>query len=111
MTEKEAIVKQTIALNNIKAFCTMRGIKLGELEQSIGLSKGYLSRIKVDGRGISFFRIIMIADELGVSLERLVDPYVVNNMEIERIGRQIESLESKKAELLKKRDALSGETV
>ena len=102
MTQKEAIVKQTIALNNIKAFCTMRGIKLGELEQSIGLSKGYLSRIKVDGRGVPFFRIIMIADELGVSLERLVDPYVVSNME---------SLESQKAELLKKRDALSAKPV
>ena len=42
-------------------------------------------------------KILMAADALGVSLEKLVDPYVVNTMEIERIERQIESLESKKA--------------
>ena len=46
----------------------------------------------------------MVADALGVSLEKLVDPYVVNTMEIERIERQIESLESKKAELIGERD-------
>lgn len=101
MTRDEAFIKQTVAINNIKAFCTMRGIQLGNLEASIGVSKGYFSRIKADTRGVPFCKILMAADALGVSLEKLVDPYVVNTMEIERIERQIESLESKKAELLK----------
>lgn len=104
MTQEEAFIKQTVAINNIKAFCTMRGIQLRNLEASIGVTKGYFSRIKAEPRGIPFYKILMAADALGVSLEKLVDPYVVNTMEIERIERQIESLESKKAELLGKRD-------
>ena len=104
MTREEALIKQTVAINNIKAFCTMRGIQLGNLEASIGVSKGYFSRIKANTRGVPFYKILMAADALGVSLEKLVDPYVVNSMEIERIERQIESLESKKAELLGERD-------
>lgn len=104
MTQGEALIKQTVAINNIKAFCTMRGIQLGNLEISIGVSKGYFSRIKSGTRGVPFYKILMAADALGVSLEKLVDPYVVNIMEIERIERQIESLESKKTELLGKRD-------
>ena len=31
MTRDEALIKQTVAINNIKAFCTMRGIQLGDL--------------------------------------------------------------------------------
>ena len=104
MTHEEALIKQTVAINNIKAFCTMRGIQLGNLEASIGVSKGYFSRIKSDTRGVPFYKILMAADALGVSLEKLVDPYVVNTMEIERIERQIESLKGKKAELLGERD-------
>ena len=111
MTHEEALIKQTVAINNIKAFCTMRGIQLGDLEASIGVSKGYFSRIKANTRGVPFYKILMVADALGVSLEKLVDPYVVNTMEIERIERQIESLENKKAELLKTEEPFSDKPV
>lgn len=65
--ENEKIIENIFTLANNK------GIRKGELEEKIGLSKGYLSRLKGKNELPSTEKMQRISEILGVSLERLLN--------------------------------------
>ena len=66
---------KTACIDNIYILAKERGIKIGDLEETAGVSKGYLSRIGKDGNtavpSIEF--LSSIADQLKVSVDYLVN--------------------------------------
>ena len=66
---------KTRCLNNIYALAKERGIKIGDLEESAGVSKGYLSRVaKPDYQGSPSIEMLdAVAKRLGVGIDYLVN--------------------------------------
>ncbi len=62
-----------MALNNVFVLCQVKGIKTSEIEKSVGLSKGYLSRMKKQAKAMSFDTMVKIAKYLDVSLDSLLE--------------------------------------
>lgn len=61
------------SLDNIRFYAKCRGMTLGELEQQMGVSRGYLSRYLSRGwKDISVGRIMDAARILGVSVESIM---------------------------------------
>lgn len=62
-----------LCINNIYNLAKKRGIKIGDLEEKAGVSRGYLSRInKPDGASPAIETLASIAEQLGTSLDYLV---------------------------------------
>ncbi|MER2151307.1 MAG: helix-turn-helix transcriptional regulator [Candidatus Limivicinus sp.] len=66
---------KTRCLNNIYALAKERGIRIGDLEESAGVSKGYLSRVaKPDYQGSPSIEMLdAVAQQLGVGIDFLVN--------------------------------------
>lgn len=62
-----------IALSNVFILCQIRGIKTGEMEKAIGVSNGYLSKIKQCAKTMSFEIMVKISKYLDVSLDSLLE--------------------------------------
>ena len=88
-------------LNNIYALAKERGIKIGDLEESAGVSKGYLSRVaKPDYQGSPPIEMLdAAAKQLGVGIDYLVNysPDAFSESEqfvmrfIDKLARQTEA--------------------
>lgn len=65
------LVKEKL-IENIRELLKMRGIKIGDLEQRIGVSPGYFSRILKEGRDIPIEHIVTVAEMLQVSIDNLL---------------------------------------
>ena len=65
------LVKEKL-IENIRELLKQRGIKIGDLEQKIGVSPGYFSRILKEGRDIPIEHIIAVAAILQVSIDNLL---------------------------------------
>lgn len=72
--------------------------KLGDVERSIGLTTGYLSRCK-KARNISLKTALELSDIIGMSIEELCKPNLVNDMKIAEIDAEIQRLQDKKNKL------------
>ena len=60
-------------ISNVEFLLESRGVKISELEEGIGTSKGYLSRIKKDEKAAPRIDIIMqIADFFNISIDTLL---------------------------------------
>lgn len=59
--------------NNIAALVKRRGIKMGEFESSIGVSAGYVSRLKNNNSSPTVDFVIKISDYLEVSIDALLN--------------------------------------
>ncbi len=59
-------------IENIRELLKLRGIKIGDLEQQIGVSPGYFSRILKEGRDVPVEHIIAVAEVLQVSIDSLL---------------------------------------
>ncbi len=62
-----------IALSNVFILCQIRGIKASEIEKVIGVSNGYLSKIRQCAKTMSFEIMVNIAKYLDVSLDSLLE--------------------------------------
>ncbi len=62
-----------MALRNAFILCKIKGIKIGEMEKSVGISQGYLSRLKNRTKAISFDTMVKISKHLDVSLDSLLE--------------------------------------
>ena len=102
MTIDEAMRKQAIAIKNVLYLLKKQGKKIGDLEVSIGTSKGYLSRCKYGSKKrISLPTMLMIADYVETPLQDLVSGDFAKELELEEIQRQIEELKYLKEKLLR----------
>ena len=66
---------KTRCINNIYSLAKERGIKIGDLEEGSGMSKGYLSRVaKPDYQGSPSIEMLdAVARQLGVGIDFLVN--------------------------------------
>ena len=102
MTIDEAMRKQAIAIKNVLYLLKKQGKKIGDLEVSIGVNKGYLSRGKYGSKQrISFLTMLMAADYVETPLQDLVSEDFAKELELEEIQRQIEKLKRLKEKLLR----------
>lgn len=86
MTISEIIAK------NARAICRRRKIPIHELEQKIGVSQGYLSRIKGKST-LSIDAGYAIADQLGVSMEYLMSEDIARKLRIAELKKELALLE------------------
>ena len=102
MTIDEAMRKQAIAVKNILYLLKKQGKKIGDLEVSIGVTKGYLSRSKYGSKQrISLPTMLMAADFVETPLQDLVSEDFAKELELEEIQKQIEELKYLKEKLLR----------
>ena len=91
-------------VNNVKLFAKEKEIKIGDIEDSLGVSKGYLSRVASGGGTLSLLGAIEIADYLHMKLEELV----FTNYERRIRELRILELEEERARLKGERDEENG---
>ena len=102
MTVDEAMRKQAIAVKNVRYLLKKQGKKIGDLEVSIGVTKGYLSRSKYGSKQrISLPTMLMAADYVETPLQDLVSEDFAKELELEEIQKQIEELKYLKEKLLR----------
>ena len=102
MTIDEAMRKQAIAIKNVLYLLKKQGKKIGDLEVSIGVTKGYLSRSKYGSKQrISLPAMLMAADYVETPLQDLVSEDFAKELELEEIQKQIEELKYLKEKLLR----------
>lgn len=87
----------TIVCTTTRYLCELHNITIGELEEEIGVSKGYISRGRKGNKLISIDCCLAIAKRFGITVNDLIYPDYLN--EIRRL--QIKELE-KQIEVLKK---------
>ena len=83
MSEAERFYK------NIKYLAKRYGVKMGDIEDRIGVSRGYISRTK----DISVFKANKIARELDIELTDLLEKDLCNEIEAQEIKEEIERLQ------------------
>lgn len=83
--------------NNIQYLIKIQHLKVGEVENAIEVSTGYLSRMK--NKDIPVSKVISLADYFGVSLDDLVygtydETYIED--QIKALQKQLDDIRSKK---------------
>jgi len=86
MTVSEIIVVNT------RFLCSYKGIKLGEIEQEIGVSCGYLSRLK-GKKQLSVDKAYKIANLLDVGIDELSSLDLAKKRRIMELKEELASLE------------------
>jgi len=77
---------------NLKWYCKNKGIKIGDLEESIGVSKGYLSRL-MGKKAISVGKAYQIAQVFGVSLDEMLSKSIWREEKERELFKKIRELE------------------
>lgn len=102
MTMEEAMKKQRLAIKNIRFLLKRKGKKLGEMEEQIGLSRGYFSRCDNDhAKRISFPQMIIAADYVETPLQDLMSYDMEKELELADIEIQMTDLERRRIKLLR----------
>ena len=102
MTIEEAMKKQKLAIKNIRFLLKRKGKKLGDLEDRLGVTRGYFSRCDNDSnKRISLTLMIMAADFLETPLQDLLSSDLVKKLELADIEIQMTELESRRIKLLR----------
>lgn len=91
------MTKETV-IQNILFLTRKNGIKIGELEKSIGVSTGYLSRCK-HFKDITVGHVIKAAEVLGCPITTLFDETIAVRAELKALDEQIENLCERRQEL------------
>lgn len=78
--------------NNARFLCRSQGRNIGDMEKAVGISTGYLSRIK----GKEMLRIDVgyaLADYLGVNMDDLIKPNLAREARIAKLKAELDDLE------------------
>ena len=57
--------------SNIKKLCVDKGVKIGEVEATLGIARGYIS--DWDEHKPSFITVKKVADYFGVTIDQLIN--------------------------------------
>ena len=77
---------------NLKWYCKNKGIRIGDLEQSIDVSKGYLSRLYGKST-LSVGKAYQIAQMFGVSLDDMLTKSIWKEEKERELREKIHALE------------------
>ena len=70
MTDKEMTQK---ICRNVKYLCLIHGVKIGDVEEEIGVSKGYFSRTHKDASDFSFCKAYKLAQFFVIPIDNLIN--------------------------------------
>lgn len=105
MTIEEAMKKQKLAIKNIRFLVKRQGKKLGDMEEWIGVTRGYFSRCDNDSeKRISLVLMIMAADYVETPLQDLMSGDMAKKLELADIETQLTELESRRIKLLREEE-------
>ena len=90
---------QETVIRNILYAARMKGIGIGALEKSIGVSTGYISRCRKNNKRISLVLVTMPAEMIDTLLSRLSEEDCATRAELEEVKSQISDLSKRKEEL------------
>lgn len=66
--------KENVSLRvveNIKLLCKLHNLKIGELEDVVGVSQGYFSRFKINTRNMSLDTAYKVSQHFNISMDEL----------------------------------------
>jgi len=78
---------------NARYLCKQQGKEVGEMEAAVGISAGYLSRIK-GKKSMGIDAGYALAGWLGVSMDELADPQMTKKQRIAELKAELAELES-----------------
>jgi len=76
----------------VKFICKDKGIKISDLEKKIGVSKGYISRLKQGTKEIGLFKAYKIANILGCNLNDLIESETWKDARIKELQKELDEL-------------------
>ena len=80
--------------SNIKCVCKEKGIKIGELERSVNISKGYLSRMRKEGKGITLANAYFLAKQIDIPLDDLLNKDISKERRIKELEEELAMLKN-----------------
>ena len=89
MTSKELL---RIFSLNVRYLCKQKGIRIGDLESRIGVSKGYISRLVSSEKAMSLANLWKIAQILETSIDDLLNEDMAIEHRIQELEEEIKTL-------------------
>lgn len=89
-------ISERIAIN-ARYLCKQQGKSITDMEAAVGISPGYLSRVK----GKAVMRIDVgyaLAGWLDVSMDELIDPMLTRRLRIAELKKELAELEAEEGE-------------
>lgn len=77
---------------NARYICKNKGISIGELEEKVGVSKGYLSRLESSKKAMSLANLWKIAQILETSIDNLLNENMMIKYRIQELEEELKSL-------------------
>ena len=94
MNESKKLLK--IFSTNVRNICKQKSIQIGKLEEQIGVSHGYLSRLDKSEKAICLANLYKTSKILETSLDDLLDEELSINRKIQELKEEIATLEDLK---------------
>ena len=85
--------------NNVHAVCIHKHILIGELENSVGVTLGYISRLRKGGRCTSLSLAYYVSKYLNMSLDELLNSDLEAKFKSDIYRAELEKLEKRANEL------------
>lgn len=82
MEFNESLALNKAIVDNINAYCTLKGMKVSEFEEKVGVSRGYFARIASTGNAIALVTAKRVADELQADLAEIIGTALLKRLEI-----------------------------
>lgn len=83
-------------VRNVKAVCMIKGLSMEEIEDSIGVCRGYLSRIyRGVIRKLDISKAYLLAEKVGCPMEYLSDSDIYYTWRIDLLNKRVAGLREK----------------
>lgn len=89
---------------NIKYLCKLNKENLGDIENSVGLSAGYFSRLSYSRSSLKLDAVYEIAKHFGMTIDELIH----KDIEVEKLEKRIQELETRLQDMYEEKQRLKG---
>ena len=83
-------------VSNVKFVCKEQDKKIGDLEDYVGVSKGYFSRVGVSVNNINLITAVRASEYLGITLDDLVKGTLMVDYRIQMLEEELQKLRKQK---------------
>ena len=80
---------------NARYLCKQKGMNIGELEEQVGVSKGYLSRLSSSEKAISLVNLYKTAQILGTTIDELLSEDMMIKHRIQELEEELNLLKER----------------
>ena len=85
-------ISNNIIVNNIRQLAKVKGMPIGNLEEKVGVSKGYFSRLEGSNKDMLLGIVVATANILNCTLDELVLTDIGRNLEIMELEARLQAL-------------------